>query len=383
MYDPLVVDTFVRVYGELHSTSPERTSETFAAITGASAPRPQSLKTQPLDDIASSSEEMLTLFTLAKDVTGRMSVADIGDVLLRHLRRMVPASLSIFYIHSEDTTELVATHVSGENSDTLHGLRIPLGERLTGWVGANRQSIRNSDPVLDFGEAARTMTPRLRSCLSTPLISGDTLVGVLSLYSKSHEAFTEDHQRLLEIVARQVSPVLLRSIQYATSTFYLLRDPLTGLPNVEHLRRFSEDQGSSSTDLPSPSALIHVDVSDLKRIYASHGRSAGDQILHDIVGSLRQNLRATDVLFRLESDEFAVLLLHTSMEIAGAIAERMRTSIQDTGNPSEGKLHINVTITVAATPEDGVRIKTLVDAARRRLGSRGRRSISSASESIH
>jgi GAF domain-containing protein len=76
---------------------------------------------------------------------------------------------------------------------------------------------------------ARTMTPRVRSCLSTPLVSGDKLVGVLSLYAKGSDAFTEDHQRLVEIVARQVSPVLQRSMDYATSSLRTFRDPLTGL----------------------------------------------------------------------------------------------------------------------------------------------------------
>ena len=86
--------------------------------------------------------------------------------------------------------------------------RIPLGQRLSGWVGANKQSIRNSDPVLDLGDVARGLTPRLRSCLSSPLVVGQSLVGVLSLYSHSPKAFTEDHQRVIEVFARQVAPAL-------------------------------------------------------------------------------------------------------------------------------------------------------------------------------
>ena len=56
-------------------------------------------------------------------------------------------------------------HASGEHAELVNGLRIPLGQRLTGWVGANRQTILNSDPVLDLGDMARSLNP------STPELS--------------------------------------------------------------------------------------------------------------------------------------------------------------------------------------------------------------------
>lgn len=386
MYDPLVIDTFTRVYTELAPTVATTPSQPFTAITDAAVtPRAQPVtKTQPLDDIAASSEEMLTLFTLARELTGRMSVADIGDVLLKHLRRIVPSSLCVFFLHDEETTDLVATHVSGEITEIAQGLRIPLGQRLSGWVGANRQSIRNSDPVLDFGDAARTSSPRVRSCLSTPLIAGDRLVGVLSLYAKRQDAFTEDHQRLVEIVARQVAPVLQRSIEYATSSLRSFRDPLTGLPNLQHLRQLATEQDQLA-DLPVPTALIYVDVNELKGINAAQGRAAGDQALRDVVQQLRANLRAADVLFRLESDEFAVLLLQTDKPTASAIASRMKSSIQQV-NIGSGKMAVRVSTAVVTAPDDGNRIDTLVDSARRRLEpprENGTHRSSPSSDSIH
>jgi diguanylate cyclase (GGDEF)-like protein/putative nucleotidyltransferase with HDIG domain len=382
MYDPLVVDTFAKLHSQLPSAPPSAPSPSFTAITDAAVARREGsvIRAQSLDDIASSSDEMLTLFSLTRELTGRMSVADIGDVLLRHLRRMVPFSVCIFYIHFEQTADLVASHVSGENSDVFHSLRIPLGERLTGWVGANRETIRNSDPVLDFGEAVRSMTPRLRSCLSTPLITGHTLVGVLSLYAKAQDAFTEDHQRLVEIVARQVSPVLMRSVEYASTTLGSLKDPFTGLPNLEHLRQLADER--NPPDLPVPSAIIHVDVNNLKRIGATHGRGVADQALHQLVRNLRSDLRAADVLFRLDGDEFAVLLLQTTKDTAASIADRMYASVQRENNQVAGRVRVNARMTVVAAPDDGGTIDELLEAARRLVGDRPKRP-SSSSESIH
>ncbi len=370
MYDPLVVDTFIRIHGDLAPSIDTSSLGSFVAITEAAASRHADAvtRTQPLDDIAASSEEMLTLFTLAKELTGRLSVADIGDVVLKHLRRIVPSSACVLYLYDEDTTDLVASHVTGEHAEIAHGLRIPLGERLSGWVGANRQSIRNSDPILDFGDAVRTMPNRIRSCLSTPLIADDRLVGVLSLYAKGTDSFSEDHQRLVEIVARQVSPVIQRSVQYASSSLREFRDPLTGLPNIQQLQRLASTQ-EQLLDLPQPTSLIYVDINQLKRVNATLGRNVGDYALHQVVQHLRTNLRAADVLFRLESDEFAILLFQTGRETANAIASRMKASVQQISLAGL-RGHVNVTVGIATAPEDGVHIDSLVECARRRVGER-------------
>jgi len=205
MYDPLIVDSFVRVHTEI---APERSialpprhalndiaSSTQLSV-GAGLPR--------LDDIAASPDEMLTLYELARALAGQASISDTGDVIARHLRRLVPFALSVLYLYEDATDELVARHAMGEASSLVKELRLPLGQRLSGWVGANRQTVVNSDPTLDFGEVARTLNPRLRSCLSTPLLSNDQLVGVLTLYSATPEGFSEDHRRVVEAVARQI-----------------------------------------------------------------------------------------------------------------------------------------------------------------------------------
>src|SRR5207245_11228340 len=149
-----------------------------------------------LSEIAASADEMLTLYELARALAGQASIGDTGDIIATHLRRLVPFSLCVFYMYDAARDELEARHAMGDANSVVKGLRIPLGQRLSGWVAANRQSIANSDPTLDLGEVARYVTPRLRSCLSTPLLSENTLVGVLTLYSTTTDGFAEEHRRI-------------------------------------------------------------------------------------------------------------------------------------------------------------------------------------------
>src|SRR5207245_8478612 len=164
-----------------------------------------------------------------------------GDIIAKHLRRLVPFSLCVFYIYDSTTDELEAKHAVGEATSVVKGLRIALGQRLSGWVAANRQSIANSDPTLDLGEVARFVTPRLRSCLSTPLLSDDVLVGVLTLYSSTGDGFTEDHQRVLEAVAKQIGHTFKGAAEFDNSA---RRDPLTGLPALKQVEQVMQSKGT-------------------------------------------------------------------------------------------------------------------------------------------
>jgi putative methionine-R-sulfoxide reductase with GAF domain len=207
MYDPLIVETFVKV----HKSTPQ--------VTAPGGPQPNVLAglansrnmsvTPPtssaLSEATTSYNEMLALYALAWELTGKISFRDAAETVAIHLGRLVPASLFVFYMYDKAGDQLEATHAVGDGVWTAQGLRIQLGQRISGWVAANRKTICNSDPVLDLGEAARAPGQRLCSCLSTTLLHDDDLVGVLSLYSSQPNGFTDAHRRLIEIVARETA----------------------------------------------------------------------------------------------------------------------------------------------------------------------------------
>jgi putative nucleotidyltransferase with HDIG domain len=238
MYDPLIVETFGRVHAEISPTPSTADAPPHAIneITGSTPRRGLATNPSTRDDIAASSDETLTLSELAGALAGQASIAHTGDIIARHLRRLIPFALSVLYLYDDANDDLVAKHAMGDVGDLTTELHVPLGQRLSGWVAANRQTIINSDPMLDFGEAARTRSPRLRNCLSTPLVSNDQLVGVLSLYSILSEGFSDDHRRIIEVVARQVSHALKSAAELDRTT---RRDvlvasgrSLTGLSNA-------------------------------------------------------------------------------------------------------------------------------------------------------
>lgn len=80
-----------------------------------------------------------------------------------------------------------------------------VSQKLIGWVAANRTTIVNSDAALDLAGIA----PDVRTtAVSTPLLDGETLIGVLTLYGDAPSAFAQEHGRLLQMVAPHVARML-------------------------------------------------------------------------------------------------------------------------------------------------------------------------------
>ena len=236
---------------------------------------------------------MLVLYDLAKNLTGQFGLAEAGDVIYKHLRRIVPASTCVFYVYDSVADELVAAHAAGENAALFVGLRIPRGQRLTGWIAANKQTIVNSDPVLDLGEVARSLQPRLRSCLGTPLTFDSSLVGVITLYSTHRDAFNEDHRRIVEAVARQVAQTVKHLLEVQTDRAAASRDQLTGLPNLQHLERFISSEAATA-DEPGFSIIL-LSLTSAASLSRQSSRSEVDQTLAAVAEVIRGTLRGADV----------------------------------------------------------------------------------------
>ena len=364
MYDPLIVDTFVRVHEDIAPdvapSGPPR--DALNEITSSSQTA-SAAGSSRLDEIAASADEMLTLYELARALAGQASTSDTGDIIAKHLRRLVPWSLCVFYIYDTSVDELEAKHAIGDAASVVKGLRIQLGQRLSGWIAANRQTILNSDPNLDLGEAVRSMTPRLRSCLGTPLLCEETLVGVLTLYSTTQDGFTEDHRRIVEVVARQIGHTFKSAAEFDNSS---KRDSLTGLPNLIQLEHLLDSAGIGSITRVS---LLLIDIVGLKQINASHGRLIGDDVLHHVVRQTRAGLRVADILFRSGGDEFVALLNDTAPDTAVAVASRIRDSIRDQPFTLKcgGTTTIQATVTPVLAPRDSQSLRDLMTTARMRM----------------
>jgi len=202
MYDPHVVATFIEVYRSIPIAPGNMVAghEVLQRIHQSrheiDAPREQ------VADVAgAASTNLLAFVSLARAAAGEACVADVLALGSALLADVMPGSTGAWFLPDAAHDRVVVAGAFGPAAEALHGTSVPVGERLTGWVAARRQPIINSDATLDLGARVDAVTPPLSRCISLPLMVGDALVAVLTLYTAAPDGFTADHGRLVQIVA--------------------------------------------------------------------------------------------------------------------------------------------------------------------------------------
>lgn len=209
MYDPLVVDTFISVY-------PEIAEDAFRAGQEARSLIPAGLLEQntesptPLERIRASVSEPAAIDALRRELQTAKSPRESVSAAAQCLRKLVPAAVYVFYRYDSDTDNLVCLSAVGDHERLLDGLIIRMGERVTGWSAAVRQTSINSDASLDLDAITQAFRPNLRSCLSTPVAKGDRLIGALTAYATRDQAFDVSHRYAVEEVASSLFDAIVR-----------------------------------------------------------------------------------------------------------------------------------------------------------------------------
>ncbi len=144
-----------------------------------------------------------------------------------------------------------------------------------------------------------------------------------------------------------------------------LTDEVTGLFNqrklIEDLElyigRFQHDQVGFS--------LLFVDIDYFKNVNDQFGHIVGSQLLIDMAVVLKDQLRASDLVYRYGGDEFIVLLPRTSVEVTKKIALRISESVKSAefNIDYDKKYKLSLSIGLAQFPNDANSAKSIIDFA--------------------
>lgn len=105
---------------------------------------------------------------------------------------------------------------------------------------------------------------------------------------------------------------------------FAFRDVLTGA----YTRYYYEIRRSLFESSPVfPFSLMMCDIDNLKKVNDNYGHQAGDEYIVSCCSALFQNLRKSDLIFRLGGDEFLVFLLHTTQLQAEKLIEKIEQNV--------------------------------------------------------
>jgi diguanylate cyclase (GGDEF)-like protein len=136
-------------------------------------------------------------------------------------------------------------------------------------------------------------------------------------------------------------------------------DPLT---NVSNRRGFMAMGGRllarHERDKQELCALF-FDIDGFKVLNDRLGHARGDLVLKRFVGIIQENIRPTDILFRIGGDEFCCLLPQTITEQSYWVAERIRRQAEE-AQFGGAELNTTVSIGIASTTVSGYDLEALL-----------------------
>lgn len=106
--------------------------------------------------------------------------------------------------------------------------------------------------------------------------------------------------------------------------FSIEHDELTGLSNRRKLEHALESSLAQARKLNTTSILFYIDLDRFKVLNDAEGHVAGDALLVQLANSFRSFFGTEDLLVRIGSDEFAVLIDRIAPEEAYIKAENLR-----------------------------------------------------------
>jgi two-component system cell cycle response regulator len=129
------------------------------------------------------------------------------------------------------------------------------------------------------------------------------------------EALEERERELLEVNER---------LRFMSQT-----DGLTGLDNRRHLNERIDEMFAHAQRLGEPFSLVMCDLDKFKSVNDTYGHQAGDEVLKQLAGILKDAAREIDRVGRYGGEEFMLLLPGAELDDAVSFAERVRKRIAD------------------------------------------------------
>lgn len=173
------------------------------------------------------------------------------DTTLRRVaelvREVIDYEIFAILLLNEKTQELRFRFQVGYSREVAERIRIKVGEGVTGIAAQRREAILVDDVAND--PRYISAVPNVRSELAVPLIIKNRLIGVIDIESPQPDHFTEEHKRLLTLIASRMAVGIENARLYTRTTrqartLVLLNEiarELTSILNVDELlKRIAE-----------------------------------------------------------------------------------------------------------------------------------------------
>lgn len=322
-------------------------------------------------NLESRNRQLRVLHNMTVEISDTLSMPYLIKLTLQETLSAMQASVVVLRLLKGN--DLVVVGSLTEEGEELGDIPPkPLGEGPGSRVARRGRSARFASGAASILNASSPDVRHdgLESGIIVPLIIGARVVGTLACWSKERAAYTDEDERMLEMIASQVATAVAVADSMEVFERRALHDPLTRLPNRRHLAQEMTANLARWEQEGEPCVVGLVDIDHFKRLNDEYGHAVGDLTLQRIAMVMRQTIRETDRIYRYGGEEFVIVFRDTDLEGAESIAQRVLAAVAETPLAGENLERIDavtVSIGLAALPEHGTDFLNLIDLADKAL----------------
>ncbi len=279
--------------------------------------------------------------------------------------------LAWMYLGNPDDEPITPSYSVGRASEYTENLILDLSPEAM--KGPGRRSLAlnkpilvdvQSDPTYDIWRK-RARQYGLQEGLTLPIGNPDeTYRGLIVIFADTPQYFAQVGVEAF-VAFSQLASVALNQAKMKMQLEEMASIDLT--TNLLNRRAFTEvlqREYAQSKRSGSPFSLLLMDLDRFKLINDNYGHEIGDHILCGISSVAKNTLRSCDWIGRWGGEEFLTILPDTDEEEAHAIAERLRTEIEQFSiQLNRQKIKTTISIGVSSYPRDGDAPDFLIRAA--------------------
>ncbi len=174
---------------------------------------------------------------------------------------------------------------------------------------------------------------------------------------------------LFTFILAVIIKYLIKSRDFDQQYKLATTDGLTELYNHRYFQEQLQNQISHSQRYEVPLSLIIIDIDFFKKFNDTFGHQSGDAVLKQVAAILKRNVRMTDIVCRYGGEEMSIILPNTKYDEAVAIAQKLRSLVEEKKCKLSGNRESNVTISLGVSTygNDGQTPSELIETADKRL----------------
>ncbi len=218
------------------------------------------------------------------------------------------------------------------------------------------------------GGGVKKKKERQEFVVAVPLVCGERILGVLE-GTRVAASFKKSEVEVLDALSRPIASALANAVRIGEAERLSQTDDLTKLHNARYLRQFLLNEIRRARRYGTSVAALFLDLDDFKRVNDAHGHLAGSHVLMEMAAVILASIRDTDAVARYGGDEFVIVLPDTEIELAGTVAERIRSRIERHvfSGGRNLKLSLTASFGVAAFPHHASSPQQLIACADRAM----------------